>query len=247
MLGSRFFKAGFGVFLILYCAQANDDLHIFTDHQDRVVAARILKMDSRRGLVELERENKRRIKVKPSIFIEADQAYIHDWCLGQAFMTAFGLKFSGKKSVVDEWEERSGAIKRDFKKVSYDCEFKNGSSYIFENLEVKYCVYWVQEMITRGGEDRLDKTYAGQYEISKMKSHEKVSFLTDPITLMYQHLQGSYYYSGGAPDKQSSKMKGVWLKVSITTESGDTFTRDFCEPADIMKYQVWKEVAAKNE
>ncbi len=247
MFRDRIFKALVGGFFILCCAQANDDVHIFTDQQDRVVAARIIKMDARRGLVELERKDKRRIKVNPSIFIEADQAYIRDWCLGQAFMATSSLRFSGKKRVVDEWEKQSKGVIRDFKKVAYDCTLKNGSNHSFENITVKYCIYWVQEMITQGGEERIDKTYAGQYRIPKIAPREVVEKVTDPVTLMYQHIKGGYYYAGGAPDKQSSKMKGVWLKVSFTTESGETFTRDFCEPTSFMKQKVWKEVVGNNK
>jgi hypothetical protein len=221
--------------------QAKDGLHIFTDRQDRVVSARIVNLDERRGLVELELENKRRTKVKPSIFIEKDQAYIRDWGIGQAFMASSGLRFSGEKEVIEDWSDSPGTgINQEFEKTVYNCELKNGSSVSFENVDVEYCVFWVQEVPEASGERRLEKDYSGRYAIPRMEPRSTTDFATDPVTLVYQHLAGGYYYSNGATGKQSSKMKGVWLRVSMTTKSGETYTREFCEPTGVMKHQVWK-------
>ena len=60
------------------------------------------------------------------------------------------------------------------------------------------------------------------------------------MTLVCQYLQGGYYYREGGSDRQNSKMKGVWVKVSMTPANGKTVTREFGEPASVMKHQVWK-------
>jgi hypothetical protein len=82
-----------GVILIsASCFAAKDEFRVFTTQDDRVVSARIINVDRQRGVVELELENKRRKKVKPSVFTEADQAYIHDWNLCKTFMSSSGLR-----------------------------------------------------------------------------------------------------------------------------------------------------------
>ncbi|VGO21101.1 hypothetical protein [Pontiella sulfatireligans] len=239
----------FGLWVVLAVLSAapwnvwgEGDLHIFTDLQDRVVSARIVRMDEMRGMLELELENKRRVKVKPSVFTEEDQAYIHEWCVCQAFLMSTGLRFSGEKKVIEDWSESGGVgINREFEKVVYTCELKNGSPTVFENVEVEYCVYWVQEIPQVNGEKRIEADYSGRYEIAQLEPRACANFQTDPVTLVYQYLQGGYSYRDGAPGKQSSKMKGVWLKVSMMTPSGKKVIREFCEPSDVMKRQVWKE------
>ncbi|VGO11547.1 hypothetical protein PDESU_00092 [Pontiella desulfatans] len=229
---------------VVFCgsiAQGTSKLHIFTSQQGQVVSARIIQVDSQRGLVELELENKQRKKVKPTVFIESDQAYIRDWAIGQAFMASSGFRFKGEKKVIEDWSESGGiGVNREFEKVVYICDLKNGSAYTFENIEVEYCVYWEQEYPEASGERKERLDYSGRNSINSVAPRTAVAVQTDPVTLVYQYLAGGYYYSNGATGKQSSKMKGVWLKAKLTTESGETFVRDFCEPASVMKQQVWK-------
>lgn len=242
MLNDKVLRVVLGLGMSVCCVLAEDGFRVFTDLQGRVVSARIIQVDDARGLVELEMENKRRTKVKPSIFSEEDQAYIREWELCRTFMSSSGLRFAGEKKVIEDWSDSPGAgINREYEKNVYRCELKNGSPIPFENVAVEYCVYWEQEIPQKGGEQRLEKDYSGRHEIARIEPRATAEFQTDPVTLVYQYLQGGYYYIDGATGKQSSKMKGVWLKVSMTTPGGKKVTREFCEPADVMKRQEWKD------
>jgi hypothetical protein len=224
-----------------YCAFGGE-FHLFTDLKGRSVGAKIIKVDPQRGLVELELENKRRSKVKPSVFIKEDQDYIRDWALGNAFMSSSGLRFKAEKEVVEDWYESGGVgVNRDFEKVVYNCELKNGSLHTYENLEMDYCVYWVQEVAENNGERRDEKYKSGTIDLRSLQPRQTNDVQTEPVVLLYQHLAGGYYYVDGAPGKQSSKMKGVWVRIKLTTKSGTEYVREFCEPASVMKQQVWHE------
>jgi hypothetical protein len=249
ILGSIMWGIHRGLFVVLVlcssvCIGAESEYHIFTDLQDRVVTAKIINVDEQRGLVELERENKRHVKVKPSVFIEADQAYIRDWAICSRFMSSSGLRFFGEKEVVEDWSDSPGTgINREFEKNVYNCELKNGSTVAFVNIKVEYCVYWVQESQQNGEEQRLEQDYSGRYEIPRIEPRSSAKFQTTPVTLVCQSLQGGYYYREGGSDRQNSKMKGVWVKVSMTPANGKTISREFGEPASVMKHQVWKSPA----
>jgi hypothetical protein len=235
-----------GLFVVLLlcsgiCNGAESEYHIFTDLQDRVVTAKIIKMDEQRNLVELELENKRHVKVKPSVFIEADQVYIRDWKICSRFMSSSGLRFSGEKEVIEDWSDSPGrGVNREFEKNIYNCELKNGSAVAFENIKIEYCVYWVQESQKKGEEQRLEKDYSGQLKIPRIEPRSSAKFETTPVTLVCQFLQGGFYWPEGGSDRQNSKMKGVWVKVSMTPANGKTVFREFGEPASVMKHQVWK-------
>jgi hypothetical protein len=229
-------------------ARADGGFHIFTDLQGRSIAAKVFHVDTQRNLVELVLENGRHTKVAPTVFTEADQAYIRDCAIGEAFMASSGLRFSGEKVVIEDWSESGGTgINREFEKVVYKCNFKNGSTVAFDNVEVEYCVFWEQEYPEASGERREELDYSGRHQIDRLDPRAEVEFQTTPVTLVYQYLQGGYYYSNGATGKQSSKMKGVWLKAYLTTASGETYIREFCEPSTVMKYQVWKAPALKEK
>ena len=229
------------LFSTLFGVWANGGFHIFTDGQGRKVTAKIIHVDSRRDVVELELENKRRKKVNPSVFIEADQIYIRDWVICNTFISSSGLRFSAEKEVVEDWSETPATgIIQEFEKNIYNCELKNGSAVAFKNIKVEYCVYWVQEIQQGGEEECLELDFSGQYDIPGIEPRATARFQTTPVILIDQSLQGGFYYAEGGSDKQDSKMKGVWVKVSMTTAAGKIVTHDFCEPSDVMKRQVWK-------
>ncbi len=229
------------------CMGAWDGFHAFTDTQGRAVSAKIVNFDAQRGWVELELENKQRKKVDPAVFSADDQAYIKDWSKAKSLLSTSGLRFAAEKKVVEDWSENTTGINREFEKVVYDCVFKNGSADILTDLTVDYCVYWMQEEGDRGGgEVALEKDFSGSFTIDRLEPRGTATCATEPVVLLYQHLAGGYYYSGGQTDKQSSKMKGVWLKVSMQGPGGETVVRDFCEPADVMKRLAWKAPVRKS-
>jgi len=223
------------------CFGAEEKAHMFTDQQDRTVFARIIRMDERRGLVELELENKRRIKVKPSIFCEKDQVYIKSWIWINTFTSNSGLVFTGKKKTVGSGTKNGGrGVVQELEEVAYNCELKNKSALPYENIKVEYCVFWAQETIDEeGGEVCLKQSYSGRHEIERIGPLAALKFQTDPVTLVQQRLKADYYYESGTPDRQSAKIKGVWVKVFMTTPDGKTTIRDFCEPGDVIKRQKW--------
>lgn len=227
-------------------ASSVSEFRAFQSQQGQVVEARIINFDANRGLVELELRNKRRKKVKPSVFAESDQGYIRDWAQGKSFMSGSGIRFKAEKKVIKDWRESPAAgIERQFEQCVYICELKNGGMTALENLKVEYCVYWSQEYLRNGEESKKVHHLSDMAEIDKIKKQSAVTFQTSPTTLCDQSLVGGYYYSGGGPDKQDAKMKGVWVKVMLTTPSGLTFTRDFCEPAGVMKQIEWKKSEEK--
>jgi hypothetical protein len=231
-----------GLFVAVLCEGAQDAFHVFTDRQGRTVSARIIKVDELRGVVELELENKRRSRVKPSVFCEKDQNHIHEWNVCQTFMSSSGLRFSGERKVIEDWNESPGSgIKREYEKNIYRCELKNGSSIPYKDILVEYCMYWVQEKMADGEEVCLKRTHSARHKIPQIEPRSEVRFQTDPVVLFDQSLLPNYYWVKGGPDQQDSKMKGIWLKVSMTTPGGMTVVREFCEPSDVMNRQTWQE------
>ncbi|NNJ71296.1 MAG: hypothetical protein HKP10_08440, partial [Kiritimatiellales bacterium] len=64
---------------ILLTPPAKAELREFKTPDGKSVMAEIVGYNAKLGKVELKRENGKRVKVKPSVFVEEDQQYITDW------------------------------------------------------------------------------------------------------------------------------------------------------------------------
>jgi hypothetical protein len=233
----------FSVVVMLAAGQAgaaDGQYHIFTDQQDRVVAAKIIKVDALRGLVELELENKRRTKVKPSIFCEKDQAYIRDWQSVKSFNSSSTFKAEMKKKVVESWTEK-GTAQRDFERVVYEIELTNRGGEPLDNLDVAYNVFYEQEHLKSSGQYTEKNCTKGLIHHARLEARASHSLKTDPLVVYDQHLSGGYDgYVGGLPERQEGDIKGIWVRVSLTTPSGLTAIREFLSPKSLINHQSWE-------
>ena len=60
-------------------AHARVELHEFTLKDGRTLKAEIVGYNAKLGKVELKRTDGKRVPVKPTVFVEADQSYIREW------------------------------------------------------------------------------------------------------------------------------------------------------------------------
>lgn len=220
---------------------AEDGFRIFTDTQGRAVTAKVIKLDTRRGLVELELENRARKKVKPTVFCEADQAYLCDWQKVDEFMSA-GFKVEIEKRTVEEWTEK-GSVQRDYEKIAYEIRMRNSGTVGFEDVRVDYNIFYEQEELGYGSNALKKETVPGRKIVEMVLPQKNCVVMTDPVVIYSQHLSGGYdEYVSGAPTNQSGKMKGIWVKLYFTTPSGAEGVREICEPSNVKDHQKWEEL-----
>jgi hypothetical protein len=230
---------------LVFCisAGAQSEFHIFTDLQDRVISAKIINVDDLRGKVELELENKRRVKVKPSIFIDTDQAYIHDWKSLKSFSSSSAFKVELKKRVIESWTEK-GTAQRDFERIVYEIVLTNRGTIPLNNLVVAYNVFYEQELLKSTGQYTEKICKKGYIQHAQLSERESYTLKTEPIVVFDQHLSGGYDgYVGGLPERQEGDIKGIWVRVVMTTPSGASETRDFLSPESLKNHQAWQEPA----
>ena len=84
--------------------------------------------------MELKREGGKRVKVRPSIFVAEDQAYIKEWDAVKAFTSGRLLKISCDDNQLDKWKEEewkdvrytSGNVEKELMKTTtFDINFHN--------------------------------------------------------------------------------------------------------------------------
>jgi len=220
-----------------------EGFHVFTDKQGRTVSARIIGLNEAKGLVELELPNNERKKVEPSIFSQVDQDYILDWQAINAFEKGSAFKVELNKKVVKNWSEKS-SVQRDFEQVVFEMTLINRGAAALKNLEITYNVFSEQEELTPAGEHTEDKCQTGRIAVDLLKPRERMVFSTQPVEVYDQHLSAGYDgYVGGLPDRQSGEIKGIWMRVSMTTKSGAIVSRDFVSPDTVKTLKQWQEPA----
>ncbi len=240
MYDKKFLGVAVALFSMVLGVWASGEFHIFTDGQDRVVTAKIINVDSRRDVVELELENKRRTKVKPSIFIEADQIYICDWESLKRFNSSSMFKVEISKKVIESWTKK-GTAQQDFDRVEYGITLINRGAAPLNNLDVAYNVFYEQEQLKSSGQYTEKNCVKGRIHHAQLNARTSHTLKAESVVVFDQHLSGGYDgYVGGLPERQEGDIKGIWVKVSMTTPSGASATREFLSPANLKNHQRWK-------
>jgi hypothetical protein len=232
------------VFLLVVTAAnsgATDGFRIFTDRQGRAVSAKIINVDAQRGLVELQLENKRRKKIKPSIFCEKDQTYIRDWQSLRMFNSSSSFKVELKKKVVESWTEK-GSVQRDFERVMYEMVLMNRGAEPLENLEVAYNIFYEQEQLATSGQYTDKHCTKGRIQREQVAPRSSNTLNSESVVVFDQHLSGGYDgYVGGLPERQEGDIKGIWLRVTLTMPSGASAMREFLSPKSLKSHHSWQE------
>lgn len=230
-----------GLLLAGICFGGEDGVHVFTDTQNRAVSAKIINVDDLRDLVELEVGGGRRVKVKPSVFSEKDQAYIRDWNTVQTFLSSSGFKLELKKKVIETWSEK-GDVQRDFEKVLFEIVMTNRGKALLENLQVAYNVFYEQEQLNSGGQYTEKECCMDWISHPGIEPWASATLSTQPVVVFDQHISAGYDgYVGGFPDRQEGDIKGVWVRVFLSTPSGLSAVREFKSPENLNNHCVWKE------
>lgn len=207
---------------------------------DRFIEARVLKVDMARGEVELELRNKKRKKVKSSIFSKKDQSYIRDFAKVQAFQTQ-RFKVELEKKVLDRSKKEVNGVLRETESICYDININNSTDLTIDGVTIAYNIYYEQEEVGDGKNDKGQFFVDGTLDIKSLDPRQKVSVQTEKYDIFDQRLAGGYDgYVGGAPTHQSGRSRGVWLKLRIKTPSGLSATRDVCLPKNTNKEFVWQ-------
>lgn len=232
---------------------ADGEYRIFSDGNGRTVEAKIIKYDADKEVVRIEsREDRSRYNVQTGYFSDEDQNYIRDWGLIQAFMSESKFKVSAEKKSHDK-EKKEGIIaKKSVQPVSYEVKLQNCSGRPLPKMRLEYCLLWEQE------QDIKDKSKKGTQSRDKEKvlmsrkgradiePFEKETVLkTDVAELKFRRRAGAgelVYSSGGLPKSLSAYMKGILVKIHMTTPGGQTVAREYCYPSDLSKKYSWDSV-----
>lgn len=215
----------------------------FTDTQDRVIRGRVVRFDTTKEIVTIERENRKTAKVPITIFCDDDQDYIRSWGKGNAFESTFNFKVTiNRKKESNDRVERE--LSRRFPQYNlrvqdthYEVVLQNRSDTTLENLRVEYCIFYEQKMPGAKKED--NGVYCGQMSVNHLASKSSQTLTSDKVTIFKSDLDGNYYYESGASSIQRGDVHGIWVRIYMKLPAGGTLMREHSFPEDTPEGRTW--------
>lgn len=228
---------------------AEAELRPFSLPDGRTIEAEIIEYNAKLDRVELKRADGKLVKVKPSIFVEKDQAYIKEWALLSNVFNKSNLKVDFKEKIEEKWRDDTDAHQRAYERVVYELTLENKAQMPIDGLAAEYRIFYEQEENIRKKQKNDDgfekvlnsKVLGGKLDIGTLEPKAAHEVSTDSVVLeKFEFNLSDYYYPGGDPESTSGEVTGIWLRLSVTTPGGQRVERDFFEPQGIEGKYAWE-------
>jgi hypothetical protein len=221
---------------------AQAEPHEFKLPDGRSIKAEIIGYNAKLGQVELVLANKKRKKINPAIFVEKDQEFIKEWASMDGFRNKSSFKVDCSKKKLEQWKEDDDAFQTKFERYAFEVALENRSALPIEGLKAEYRIFYEQEENDRATKKvvtgKLVKT--GALDIERVRPKEKRRIDTESVVLKeFEFNMSDYYVEDGEPESTSGEIKGIWLRLTVSTPSGQTAVRDIYEPESLRGKYAW--------
>lgn len=222
-------------------AFADTEYHDFMDQQGRALRARVLRYDARSMQVTVQTDNGKTATVPTTVFDEEGQQYISEWSKAQEFMdeSAFRIVASRKKHNDDSESYGSMNFEQDVEKHSYEITLDNRSAISLKNLKLEYCIYYKQDEVEKYRQVTSEGVLCGKIDVAGLSPKSNQILTTDEVIVYKRTLDADWYYTADVKNVQNGEIEGIWIRMSMTTDTGKTFTRDYCLPDSLHKSRIW--------
>jgi len=253
----------FGAIVLAWTCLAEEEWHEFRSPSGQSVPAQVVDYVARVNQVTLKLKNGRLKKVKPTVFVEEDQAYIKTWAATQGFRKSSSFRILLKKKIAKKWkkqivvpvhygsevrEENIGELK--FKSIVYEIVLDNRNDVPFENLKVEYRIFseykgpgtdmhsagWRMNVSGQGVKESV-----GGGETVTLSDKSKKTVTTSPMTEVSQEISGDIVSSssGSHYEREKTCVEGIWVRVTLEKD-GQTVVRETFSPDTLKGKHIWE-------
>lgn len=134
---------------------------------------------------------------------------------------------------------------------TYSLDFRNKSLVDLNDLKVECLFFYEEESAWRAGQTSYGAGREGRSSIERkcyedsldlsLLAGERYKSETRPFVIKSWVVDSGWYDPGGTPDRKDSDPLGLWVRISYKTSSGQTITRDICEPESLSARVSWVE------
>tara|TARA_A100001015_G_scaffold18254_1_gene21173 strand:+ start:3309 stop:4082 length:774 start_codon:yes stop_codon:yes gene_type:complete len=226
-----------------YC---DEEYRSFSDQQGRTIKAKLLFFDPIKNKLIIERDNRRRATVSPSVFSVEDQNYIHKWTKAYLLKDKRNVTYSIDENVGDVIHHR-GVEEQNLSKFtryrnhSFTIEIKNKSNVDFGNIRLE-CNLLINRQGYRNTEDNMycesDTSFC---ELGLLST---TSIKTKKFKLFERYIQATESDGSGGFDSYELKdaieeVEGVIFRLYLADDTDVSL--EFCEPSGFLKKFHWNE------
>ncbi len=214
----------------------------FMDSQGRTIRGRILRYDAKKRAVTMERDNKKMVTVPLTIFSDKDQEYILEWEFNKVFLSQSSFKIEAKRKREKDKDgsySGGGSTSTKVENTIYEIILQNKSTSTLEGLELEYCIYYEQEKHGNGKTIDEEGVRCGTLKVGAIRPKSSKDLMTEAVSIYTSELNAGWIYSSGTDNKISGDVRGLWVRVNMTTKSGNVITRDFCMPDSLSNSKAW--------
>lgn len=217
----------------------------FLSHDGKAMRGRVLRYDAKARKVTIERDNKKVFTVPIFAFSDDDQEYILEWEFNKVFLSdssfqidAKRKKFNKKKGDSSSWYGYSIDSNKT-EAYGYEITLKNRSTSSLDGLKVEYCIFYEQEKSGSGKTEEEEGVRCGTLDVTSMSPKSSKELMTEPVVIYTYELDADWSYTDGRDNKISGDVRGVWVRVTKTSDDGKVLVRDFCMPDSLSNSKAW--------
>lgn len=247
--------------MVLLVGAAQAEMHAFSLPDGRALEAEIMGYNAKVGLVELKRQDGKRVKVKPSVFVEDDQKYIKEWAASNAFLSERMLKVECDDQIVKKWKEEEtqdvrytdGSIEKNYihnvikyENVAYDFTFNNTTAIPIRDLVLEYCIYYEQStMVWEDKPEAEQKTFCGHMDVPELREEAVVKLSTKPVMIYEDDINPVPQLNGD--QRRPGKGKIIGVRARLKMKKGEAF-REISKPSTLSKEKYpWATKSSSNK
>jgi|GEM_PF-3389995 len=233
--------ASWAVWLVCASGFADAQYHDFMDTQGRTVRGRVLRYDALSMQVTIETDNRRTATVPVTVFDDEGQAYINEWAKAQDFMDENSLKIEVSRKENDDDSESYDTLNMDMdvENHSYEIELKNRSTTPLNNLKLEYCIYYEQDEVVKHKQTTDQGVLCGTLDVPDMRPKSEQTLMTEGVTIYKKTLDADWMYYADIKNVQKGDVDGIWIRITMTTDTGKEFVRDYCLPDSLNNKRTW--------
>jgi len=215
-------------------------LHTFTTTDGRSLKATVLDFNASSKKIQIEREDGKKIWVRPSVFSQPDRDYVQRWIAADQFMSPTKFRIKGKKL--------KGKTSKSTSRIMYEITLENKTGFPLNNLKIEYRTFVLKKILNKeNGEQEEDSSRVdgGGFNIN-IPVGKKISKTTAPTILdteFRQMMEGNTYtgFDYYKLKVSEEELEGFWIKIHGPEIDGTRAVREWCNPADTIENFSWQD------
>ena len=145
------------------------------------------------------------------------------------------VRITVTRKKLDEQKEREGGNTTiTTKEVAYKITVENKTFKPFENVQVKYMIFYLDPK--QGSREKpVEISQSGGEALPTLAAHSSSTVETKPFKLQSAELDAGWYYADGGSNRSKDRVSGIWVRAYVDGK----IVGEYTSPSTVTK-NTWK-------